>query len=68
MEIMSPDPREKIAEMDHWTQKQATRDALGNLIRDVLWKSLPESFPDESIPAYRDRIYESVFMRFRDAA
>ena len=60
--------REKIAEMDHWTQKQATRDALGNLIRDVLWKSLPESFPDESIPAYRDRIYEYVFMRFRDAA
>ena len=60
--------KEKIAEMDHWTQKQATRDALGNLIRDELWRTLPKSFPDESIPTYRDKIYEYVFLRFRDAA
>ena len=57
-----------IAQMDHWTQKQATRDAMGNLIRDILWTTLPESFSDESILNYRDKVYEYVFMHFKDAA
>ena len=32
----------KIAEFDHWTDKQETKAAIDNLIRDTLWAELPE--------------------------
>ena len=34
----------KIAELDHWTDKQETKAAIDNLIRDVLWAGLPECY------------------------
>jgi type I restriction enzyme R subunit len=37
----------KIAELDHWTDKQETKAAVDNLIRDTLWAELPESYTDE---------------------
>lgn len=57
----------KIAEMDHWADKQVTRDAVKIVIRDVLWDGLPESYPNESIDMYRQKIFEYVYMRYRAA-
>ena len=34
--------KSKIAELDHWTDKQETKAIVDNLIRDTLWAELPE--------------------------
>ena len=34
----------KIAELDHWTDKQETKAVVDTLIRDTLWAELPESY------------------------
>lgn len=57
----------KIAEFDHWTDKQETKAAVDNLIRDTLWASLPESYTELQISEYRQRIYEYVYTRYREA-
>ena len=57
----------KIAEMDHWTDKQNTRDAVKNLIRRVLWSNLPESYSDESLEMCRQKIFEYVYMKYKAA-
>ena len=58
----------KISEFDHWTDKQETKAAVDNLIRDILWDGLPESYDEISISAYRQRIYEYVYTRYKNAA
>ena len=58
----------KIAELDHWTDKQETKAAVDNLIRDTLWAELPECYDEISISTYRQRIYEYVYTRYRVAA
>lgn len=58
----------KIAEFDHWTDKQDTKAAIDNLIRDTLWSELPESYDEISIYEYRQRIYEYVFTRYKEIA
>ena len=58
----------KIAELDHWTDKQETKAAVDNLIRDTLWAELPESYDEISISEYRQRIYEYVYTRYKEAA
>lgn len=58
----------KIAELDHWTDKQETRAAVDNLIRNTLWAELPESYDEISIAEYRQRIYEYVFTRYKEIA
>lgn len=58
----------KIAELDHWTDKQETKAAVDNLIRDTLWAELPESYTELQISEYRQRIYEYVFTRYKGAA
>lgn len=60
--------KEKIAALDHWTDKQETKAAVDNLIRDTLWAELPESYDEISISEYRQRIYEYVFTRYKEAA
>jgi len=57
----------KIAEFDHWTDKQETKAAVDNLIRDTLWSELPESFDELSISEYRQRIYEYVYTHYKVA-
>lgn len=56
----------KIAELDHWTDKQETKAEIDNLIRDILWKELPESYDELSISAYRQKIYSYVYTRYSD--
>lgn len=58
----------KIAELDHWTDKQETKAAVDNLIRDTLWAELPECYDEVSISGYRQRIYEYVYTRYPDVA
>ena len=60
--------KETIAALDHWTDKQETKDAVDNLIRDTLWAELPESYTELQISEYRQRIYEYVYTRYRDVA
>ena len=58
----------KISELDHWTDKQETKAAVDNLIRDTLWAELPESYDEISIFGYRQKIYEYVYTRYPDVA
>ncbi|KGF04394.1 type I restriction endonuclease subunit R [Anaerococcus lactolyticus] len=58
----------KIAEFDHWTDKQETKSAIDNLIRDTLWKELPDCYDELSISMYRQKIYEYVYTRYREVA
>ena len=58
----------KISEYDHWTDKQETKAAVDNLIRDTLWVELPECYDEASIWGYRQRIYEYVYTHYKDVA
>lgn len=58
----------KIAELDHWTDKQETKAAVDNLIRDTLWNELPAFYSEISISQYRQKIYEYVYTRYPDVA
>ncbi|MDY3304836.1 MAG: DUF3387 domain-containing protein, partial [Clostridia bacterium] len=60
--------KNKIAEFDHWTDKQETKAAIDNLIRDTLWAELPECYDEVSISMYRQQIYEYVYTRYRAVA
>lgn len=58
----------RIAELDHWTDKEDTRAIVELLIRDTLYSSLPTSFSDADIQTYRQDIYEYIYTRYKDAA
>lgn len=58
----------KIAEFDHWTDKQETKAAINNLIRNTLWTELPECYDEDSILICRQQIYEYVYTRYKAAA
>ncbi|MBC6680327.1 type I restriction endonuclease subunit R [Zhenpiania hominis] len=58
----------KISELDHWTDKQETKAAVDNLIRDTLWAELPECYDEISISTYRQNIYEYVYTRYKEVA
>lgn len=60
--------KDKISEFDHWTDKQETKAAVDNLIRDTLWSELPECYDEISISSYRQKIYEYVFTRYKEIA
>ena len=58
----------KIAELDHWTDKQETKAQIDNLIRDTLWAGLPDCYDELSISSYRQKIYEYVYTRYKNVA
>lgn len=60
--------KSKIAELDHWTDKQETKAVVDTLIRDTLWAELPESYDEISISEYRRRIYEYIYVRYKEVA
>ena len=60
--------KEKIAQLDHWTDKQETKAMIEVLIRDTLYCELPECYDDPSIDHYRQQIYEYVYTRYPDVA
>ena len=57
--------KSKIAELDHWTDKQETKATIQNIIRDTLWAKLPESYDENSIYTYRQKVYEYMYTRYR---
>ena len=58
----------KIAELDHWRDKEETKATVDNLIRDTLWSELPNCYDDNSISTCRQKIYEYVYVRYPDVA
>ena len=60
--------KEKVAELDHWTDKQETRAEVDNLIRDILWIEMPECYDQISLSGYRDKIYTHVYTRYSGSA
>ena len=49
--------------------RQARNKAIvDNLIRDILWAELPESYDEISFTAYRKEIYEYIYLRYKSAA
>ncbi len=60
--------KSRIAELDHWTDKQETKSIIDNLIRDILWTELPECYDEVSISTYRHQIYECVYTRYQSVA
>ena len=59
--------KERIAEMDHWTDKQETRAAVDVLIRNMLYEEIPDSMFDR-LEAYRSAIYEHVYTHYKQVA
>lgn len=55
---------EAISRMDHWTDKDETTAEIQNLIRDILWRELPESYDEQQIEVYRGDVFEYVYTRF----
>lgn len=55
--------QERLSHMERWTEKPETRADVKVLIRNELYQMLPQSYSDESIPAYRDQIYEYFYSR-----
>ena len=58
----------KISELDHWTDKQETKAEVDTLIGKILWEGLPECYSDSAIFTYRQKIYEYVYMRYKEVA
>lgn len=59
--------KERIAQMDHWTDKDETRATVQNLIRDELYMNIPDSMFDQ-LDHYREVIYEYVYTHYKEAA
>jgi len=59
--------KERIAQMDHWTEKDETRATVQNLIRDELYMNIPDCMFDQ-LDHYREAIYEHVYTHYKGAA
>lgn len=59
--------KERISQMDHWTDKQETRSVVDNTIRDILWQEIPDSMFSR-LDAYRREIYEYVYSHYKEVA
>ena len=59
--------KERIAEMDHWTDKQETRAAIDILIRNILYQEIPDSMFDH-LDTYRASLYEHVYTHYKSAS
>ena len=57
----------RIAQMDHWTDKEETKAAVNILIRDILYEEIPDSMFDQ-LDHYRTVIYEHVYTHYKGAA
>lgn len=55
---------EAISKMDHWADKDETTAEIQNLIRDILWRELPESYDYRLIEICRGDVFEYVYTRY----
>lgn len=56
--------KEKIKQFDHWQDKQETKAVVQNVIRDILYETLPEEYDFPQINKCREQIYEYVYNRY----
>lgn len=56
--------KQQLETMDHPFDKKETKASLIITIRDLLWVELPQSYSDESINYYRDKVYNYVSQRY----
>lgn len=54
----------RLTEMSNWAEKPETRAEVEILIRDELYKELPESYTVEEITAYRAEVFQYFYTRF----
>ena len=59
--------KERIAGMDHWTDKQETRAAVEILIRDTLFAEIPDSMFNR-LEVYRNAIFEHIYTHYKEVA
>jgi len=59
--------KQELSGMDHPFDKPTTKAAIIVTIRDMLWQQLPESYSEESINTYRDRVYDYVSSHYNYA-
>ena len=57
----------RIAEMDHWTDKQETRATVDVVIRNVLFERMPDSMIDR-MNEYRNMIFEHIYVHYKDVS
>jgi len=60
--------KEQLDAMDHPFDKQETRAALQNTIRDLLWIQLPDSYTEENINYYRSAVYNYISRQYGGVA
>ena len=56
--------KNKISNLDSWTEKDETQAEVDNIIRDTLWVELPESYDEGLLSEYRKKIYEFVYSTY----
>ena len=56
--------KERIRELDHWTDKEETCAMIDTMIRDMLYTELPMSYDDNTLNSYRQKIYEYVYTAY----
>lgn len=56
----------RIAEMDHWTDKQETRASVDKLIRKTVYEEIPDCMFDQ-FDVYSRKIYEHVYTHYKEA-
>ncbi|GHU67928.1 DEAD/DEAH box helicase [Clostridia bacterium] len=57
----------KIRELNNWREKEETRSIINNLIRDVLFCGLPDSYDKEGLNTHKDKVYRFVLENYRAA-
>lgn len=60
--------KSQLVGLDHCTDKQETKSEVDTWIGKILWEELPESYMDNAIFTYRHKIYEYVYMRYKEVA
>ena len=60
--------KQLLSTMDHPFDKQETRASIIIAIRDLLWAELPQSYSDDNITYYRDKVYNYVSRRYGGVA
>lgn len=58
------DVKKKITTLDHWKDKEETKEVIRMTIRDRLWNELPEAYDDKSIKDYRDKLFMYFYNQY----
>lgn len=56
--------RDKIAVMDHWTDKEETQASISVCIRNTLAEELPEDYSWAAIDECREKVFDYVYTRY----